>query len=179
MGFVGPKFTWSNRQDVDTHVKVRLDRAVANDGFSRLFEDSVVENLITTSSDHYAILITLDRASRQHVLEPVQHNFKFEAMWLQAPDYTEVLEKAWPEGREGFTSLQATWSNLHRVASSLKDWSRAMFGSVRRKIQKLEGRLRYIRGQTQTGDSIAEEREAERELSELFEREEIMARQRS
>jgi hypothetical protein len=27
LGFEGPKFTWSNRQDADTHVIVRLDRA--------------------------------------------------------------------------------------------------------------------------------------------------------
>ncbi|KAM0864363.1 hypothetical protein ACQ4PT_043964 [Festuca glaucescens] len=34
LGFEGPKFTWSNRQEADTHVKVRLDRAVANGMFS-------------------------------------------------------------------------------------------------------------------------------------------------
>ena len=30
LGFSGPKFTWNNRQSADAHVKVRLDRAVAN-----------------------------------------------------------------------------------------------------------------------------------------------------
>jgi hypothetical protein len=30
LGFEGPKFTWFNRKDADSHVKVRLDRAVAN-----------------------------------------------------------------------------------------------------------------------------------------------------
>lgn len=34
LGFTGPKYTWSNRQDAETHVKVRLDRAVANTEFS-------------------------------------------------------------------------------------------------------------------------------------------------
>jgi hypothetical protein len=37
LGFEGPNFIWCNRQDRDTHVKVRLDRAVANGDFSRIF----------------------------------------------------------------------------------------------------------------------------------------------
>jgi hypothetical protein len=179
LGFEGPKFTWSNRQDADTHVKVRLDRVVANGMFSSMFEQCTVENIITTSSDHYAILISLERGSCLGRERPVQHSFKYEAMWLRAPDYKEVLEKAWSEGNNGQRPLHATWSNLNRVAGSLKDWSRATFGSVRKEIRKLEGRLRYIRGQILSDATVEEEREVERQLCELFEREEIMARQRS
>jgi hypothetical protein len=65
IGFDGPKFTWSNRQDADQHIKVRLDRAVANSEFLRLFEDCGVENLITTSSDHYAIAISFFKSLRR------------------------------------------------------------------------------------------------------------------
>jgi hypothetical protein len=107
----------------------------------------MVENIITTSSDHYAILISLERLPRVVTESPVQHNFKFEAMWLRAPEYRDFLEKEWSAGVGGQHSLQNTWSNLNRVAGSLKDWSYATFGSVRKKICKLEGRLRYIRGQ--------------------------------
>jgi hypothetical protein len=138
-----------------------------------------VENIITTSFDHYAILVSLESCSRFAQELPVQHGFKFEAMWLHAPDYKEVLEKAWSDGSCGVRSLHDTWSNLGRVAGSLRDWSRATFGSVRKNIRKLEGRLRYIRGQPFSDLSLKEEREVERELCELFEREEIMARQRS
>lgn len=46
LGFSGPKFTWCNRQEQDGHVKVRLDRAVANGAFSRLFDDCCVENIV-------------------------------------------------------------------------------------------------------------------------------------
>jgi hypothetical protein len=121
LGFEGPKFTWSNRQDADTYVRVRLDRAVANGQFSRLFEDCAVENIITTSFDHYAVLISLESSSRLVSECPVQQTFKYEAMWLGAPDYKDVLEKAWSEGSTGIRSLQVTWTNLNRVAGSLKD----------------------------------------------------------
>jgi hypothetical protein len=86
-------------------VKVRLDRAVANGDFSSMFEDCSVENIITTSSDHYAILISLMRGSRTEERWPVQHGFRFEAMWLRAPDYKDMLEKTWAEGRADATSL--------------------------------------------------------------------------
>jgi hypothetical protein len=145
LGFEGPKFTWSNRQGIDSNVKARLDRAIANGSFSGMFEACSVENIITTSSDHYVVLISLMRSSRTEVRHPVQHGFRFEAMWLRAPDYKDVLEKTWAEKRSGAAPLQATWSTLNHVASSLKDWSRATFGSVRKRIRQLEGKLRDIR----------------------------------
>jgi hypothetical protein len=179
LGFTGPKFTWTNRQEANNNIRVRLDRAVANGGFSRMFEDCSVENLITTSSDHYAILISLLSSTRDTVQIPVQQGFRFEAMWLRAPDYREVLEKAWTEGSDGTRSLKSTWANLGRTAASLKDWSRATFGSIRKKIRQLEGKIRDIREQVLTEESMKEEKGLEHELCELFEREEIMAKQRS
>jgi hypothetical protein len=101
LGFEGPKFTWNNRQGCDTNVKCCLDRAIANGDFSRMFENCVVENLITTSSDHYVILIILSGISSVAMQPPVQQGFRFEAMWLRTPDYREHLEKAWAEGSAG------------------------------------------------------------------------------
>jgi hypothetical protein len=176
LGFEGPKYTWSNRQGCDTNVKVRLDRAVANNDFLQMFEECSVDNLITTTSDHYAILISFTRNTRAVAQGPVQQGFKFEAMWLRAPDYREVLEKAWADGSNDPRSLQSTWEKLSHVASSLKDWSRTTFGSVRRKIQQLEGRLKDLRECRLSKEIVKKEKEIEGELCELFEREEIMAR---
>jgi hypothetical protein len=160
---------------------------VANVEFSNLYEDCLVENVITTSSDHYAIHIALnkgknpyDRGKTPYDPQPVQQGFKFEAMWLRATDYREVLEKAWAEGRdESPLSLQSTWSNLNRVAGALKQWERQYFGSIRSNIRKLERRLKCLRSTSLSEAVIMEERFLERQLCELFEREEIMARQRS
>jgi hypothetical protein len=84
-------------------------------------------------------------------------DFKFEAMWLRAPDYKEVLEKTWAEGIGGPPSLQDTWSNLGRAAASLKDWSRATFGSVQKKIRQLEAKIRDIREMTPSEQNLEEE----------------------
>ncbi|KAK1618555.1 hypothetical protein QYE76_024072 [Lolium multiflorum] len=45
MGYTGPKFTWSNRQEDTRNVRVRLDRAVANGDFLGMFDDCSVENI--------------------------------------------------------------------------------------------------------------------------------------
>jgi hypothetical protein len=42
LGFSGPKYTWSNRQDAQCNIRVRLDRAVANGAFLNLFADCSV-----------------------------------------------------------------------------------------------------------------------------------------
>jgi hypothetical protein len=178
LGFKGPMFTWNNRQSDDDHVKVRLDRAVANGEFSARFDDCSVEHLITTTSDHLAILITLSKMVDDQNKTPIQSGFRFEAAWLRAPDYREVLEKAWTESVSGTPSLHSTWSTLQQVAGSLKSWSREAFGAIRKKIQRLEHRLKHLR-MSATGLDQPEIRKLEKDLCEMFEREEIMARQRS
>jgi hypothetical protein len=72
-----------------------LDWAVANGSFSHLYEDCTVENLITMSSDHYAIMISLTKDLRRDGHQHVSSSFKYESMWRHAPDYKEVLEAAW------------------------------------------------------------------------------------
>jgi hypothetical protein len=177
LGFTGPKFTWNNRQDEEHHVKVRLDRAVANSAFTDLFQDVWVENVITTASDHLAISISLADPNGSNK-RPVQQGFRFEAAWLRAPDYRETMEKAWAEGVTGADSLHSTWSTLHSVATSLKKWGRDSFGAIKTKINRLEQKVKAMHFGTEDG-TPAEICLIEKDLCELFEQEEVMARQRS
>ncbi|CAD6250169.1 unnamed protein product [Miscanthus lutarioriparius] len=93
LGFSGPKFTWNNRQEGINNVRVRLDRAVVNGQFLQLFDDCHVDNIITFSSDHYAILISIGRGGDTKDYRHVTQNFRYEAMWARAADYKEVVEK--------------------------------------------------------------------------------------
>jgi hypothetical protein len=143
-----------------------------------LFDDCHVENVITTTSDHYAIVLSLKNYQNEATSRPVQMGFKYEAAWLRSPDYNQVLEAAWNDDPDRVATLQGTWSTLHRVATSLAQWSKDTFGSVRKKIQKLERRLKSLR-LAPWDSSDSEAKAIELELCELFEREEVMARQRS
>jgi hypothetical protein len=100
-------------------------------------------------------------------------------MWRRAPDYNDILEAAWTAGREPTSSLTATWSNLSKTAKTLKDWSWTTFGSVRKQIKLLERRLFHLRSQAPTYAILQAERDAEHKLCDLFDCEEVMARQHS
>jgi hypothetical protein len=178
LGFSGPKFTWSNRQDAQCNIRVRLDRAVANGAFSQMFGDCTVENIITTTSDHYAILISLQKC-KSHFHLPMQQGFRYEAAWRRADSYADTVESNWAAVGDGPNPMFSASANLKKVAGNLKEWSASTFGSVRKEINRLEKCLRYLRCSATSDDSIAEEKRVERQLCELFEREEIMARQRS
>jgi hypothetical protein len=95
LGYDGPKYTWTNRLEANSNIRVRLDRAIANGDFINLYEDCNVENIITTSSDHYAILITLAKDFRRQANHSVSQGFWYEAMWQKATGYMEALESAW------------------------------------------------------------------------------------
>lgn len=69
--------------------------------------------------------------------------------------------------------------NLKNVAGSLRSWSKEVFGSIRKSIGKMERRLATIRASPPSPSSLSEEKHIESRLCELFEREEIMERQRS
>jgi hypothetical protein len=106
LGYTGPLFTWSNQQDDDSLVRVQLDRAVANGDFSTVFDDCLVENIITTTSDHFAVLVRLQKFGEATDRMPVQSGFRYEAAWLRAPDYHQTMEQAWTEAHSGPRSLQ-------------------------------------------------------------------------
>ena len=137
LGYSGPKYTWNNRQEGDNNVKVRLDRAVANGQFMQLFDYWQVENIITSSSDHYVILLSFGSQPFSNQKKLFSQNFRYEAMWARAADYIEVVEKIWNEDLDESRNLQAVWSNLNKMADSLRQWSIKTFGSVRKEIMKL------------------------------------------
>ena len=78
LGFTGPKYTWTNKHDANNNIRVRLDRAVGNGALQAMFDDYRVENVITTSSDHLAISISLGVLSAPVVQAPVQSGFRFQ-----------------------------------------------------------------------------------------------------
>jgi hypothetical protein len=119
MGFSGPMFTWTNKQENESNIRVRLDRAVANGEFLSLFDAYNVENVITTTSDHYAVFIDPKKHSDEHATRLVKTGFRYEAAWLRSPDYRPMLERAWEDNSVGTVSLQSTWTKLQRVGISL------------------------------------------------------------
>lgn len=66
-GFKGLSHTYDNKREGRNNVKVRLDRAVADDNWRNFFTDYQVSHLISPCSDHCPILLKFDTESQsQH-----------------------------------------------------------------------------------------------------------------
>lgn len=172
------KVHWSNRQNGDRHVKVHLGRVVVNVDFIAKFSAASVQNIITTSYDHYVILVSLsgmERPPRSVAMEQLFH----EAAWACAPDCNNMVESAWTDVFDGSRTLKSTWDSLSRLVGRMREWSHTSFGSIQNGLNKLEKMLQHLRRVDPSGDITQEEKFIDCRLYELFEREEIMACQRS
>jgi exonuclease III len=59
LGFVGPKFTWSNCQEGVALIQERLDRGVANLAWINIFPDAEVAVNVSSWSDHALLILNL------------------------------------------------------------------------------------------------------------------------
>jgi hypothetical protein len=90
-----------------------------------------------------------------------------------------MIEQAWEREDWGGSGLEALWSRLKRISGSMQSWSHNVFGSVRKEIKRLRDQLAQARVAANNSGDLQEVRAVERELHEIYEREEIMYRQRS
>ena len=95
LGFMGPKFTWTNRRSISNLILERIDRCFANSDWRLLYPKVIVTHLPRTFSDHCPVLIELCRATVNHVNKP----FHFQMMWLLHQDFPRVVQQAWAENR--------------------------------------------------------------------------------
>ena len=61
-GYCGLDYTWSNMQEGENRICLRLDRALATPEWLARFERMKVYHLVDSTLDHYALLVTNPRA---------------------------------------------------------------------------------------------------------------------
>jgi hypothetical protein len=77
LGFSGPKFTWCNGRSGVEFTRERLDRALANQAWTVLYNVVKVNVLHRCSSDHHPLLV--DCSHTQDVRWDKSKMFKYEA----------------------------------------------------------------------------------------------------
>ena len=132
LGFVGPKYTWTNKRQISDLILKRLDRCFANPIWRILYPEAVVTHLPRTFSDHHPVLIELWKPNANGLEWP----FRFQTMWLLHPDFHRIVREAWPEG----VPLKVATTVFTRKA---RKWNYEVFGNlfVRKKsvLAKLNG----------------------------------------
>jgi hypothetical protein len=100
-------------------------------------------------------------------------------MWTRHEGFQPLIEQAWEEKDTGDRGVSALCDKLRRVMSDMQLWSRSVFGSIRKEIKRLWDKLENARHRALSTGLSEEVRAIEKELHEVYEREEIMYRQRS
>ncbi|CAM8983245.1 unnamed protein product [Rhodiola kirilowii] len=168
IGFVGPKFTFSNRRMGQFETKCRLDRVVADRRWRELFPHASVKHIVTFHSDHSPIIVNWCGSSVRG-----SKLFRFENMWMRDPNLKDVIRESWSEN-EG-----CLMDKLDKLKSRLQTWNQKAFGHVNTRIKTLKRSLLNIRSQPRTTASVDEERRIITEIDEWLVREEQMWLQRS
>ncbi|KAK9937007.1 hypothetical protein M0R45_013825 [Rubus argutus] len=130
MGFIGSKFTWTNNR-----IKERLDRAFCNDEWRMLYPEAFVQHLPRMKSDHCPIIIQLfSNTSLNRLACP----FRFQAMWLQHADFSNLVSNTWKNCSGNFLAKTKT------LTAALKNWNDNVFGNIFKRKRKLLNRLAGI-----------------------------------
>jgi hypothetical protein len=133
IGFSGLLWTYDNKKPGNRNVKVHLDRGVATSSWLNSFFDASITHLTSPCSYHCPLLLTVQQEKRE---KGGGRQVYFEIMWEREDSLGERIEQAW-----GQENTKSDLGVIHHVSKntlqSLKQWSMAHFGSVRKEIERL------------------------------------------
>ncbi|XP_030939957.1 uncharacterized protein LOC115964862 [Quercus lobata] len=134
-------------------MRIRLDKALANNAWRLLFHGATVHHISMSTSDHSMLSLRLrdDRHSRQKD----KKLFWFEEMCLSDPRCSEVVQDSWQEGLSKPDGLPIT-NCLETCQARLQTWNKTEYGHVERKIQHLHKKLQMLENQAHSAETDRE-----------------------
>ncbi|CAM8948104.1 unnamed protein product [Rhodiola kirilowii] len=172
LGFRGYLFTFSNRREGEHEMRARLDRAVADDHWRNSFPNAMISHCHLLTSDHQMLILDTEGSYFKRRKKP----FRFEAMWIDHPDFERVMAECW---RSSLDSHQNWQQKLNDCGRALSVWNRSKYGNVQRRIKDLKHKLDEIKCAEGNETKKWEEERISEELDVWLAREEIMWQQRS
>ena len=133
LGFVGPRFTWSNRRNINALIQERIDRFFTNPRWYASHLEARVTHLTRCVSDHCPILLETNPFNGYFLPRP----FKFQSFWLSDLSFLGVVQEAWGQARP----LQESIENFSRKAV---DWNKYHFGNIFGRKKRVMARLNGI-----------------------------------
>lgn len=140
MGYVGGKYTWSNKHESGTFTKECLDRTVANKEWTQLYYVRGVEGLVATYADHKPFLLTCKQ--RNYLVERHRQKlFRYETSWNVEDECARQVENIWKSNNSG-DNIQEEICHLFSVYGlGLQSWSSAKKNTM---IRETSNRLKAL-----------------------------------
>ena len=129
--FLGPLYTWMNRQAGDNFIARKLDRCLQNECSLDMFPNAFTEVLPSGLSDHCPLVTSLkvnpDPGPRKLI------PFKFFNFWADHPDFIGLVKEAWSYEVYGTPMFRLT-RKLKRVKAILKAFNFRSFGRLHERV---------------------------------------------
>jgi len=178
LGYKGQKFTWSNGRDGRDLTLERLDRAVANLEWSRVFNVVDVEVMPRYCSDHSPLVISFDRSSS--IPWKKNRRFHFEAGWMKHADHKNMVRRVWKVKNRSFGDDK--WvilkDRLDNCRKNYKCWARFFDDKECLAIKQVEEELNMLQ-QERDPRKVDKESFLKENLDRLLEVQELKWRQRA
>ncbi|XP_028551144.1 uncharacterized protein LOC114579729, partial [Dendrobium catenatum] len=156
LGFVGPKYTWTNNKEGNSRIWVRLDRVLMSSDGLRIAPFATVRHMGRVASDHSPLLLTLT------VRSPVKMEkwIRFEDVWTTFPSSWRVVWQSWRRNDFG-SPAEIINRKCHRTLRALFHWSKHRVRDLTSQKAALERRILDLQELDCAPAGLNEEQEAE------------------
>jgi hypothetical protein len=176
LGYLVPKYTWTNGQHGGNFIEERLDRAVANRAWCEMFKNREVRVLVARTSDPNPVMVrsldVVETKSRFH------RSFKFEAHWLACEECLGVIDDAWTHDEHNGVGMWSTRERLKHRQSKLTRWSESKFRSHDRELEEKTKLLVELQ-KNENGSNGLTIKELKAEIESILEHEDMKWKQRA
>ncbi|XP_020259065.1 uncharacterized protein LOC109835503 [Asparagus officinalis] len=136
-------FTWNNKQDQDSRVWCRLDRALVNDSWIQNYNSSHVEFLLPNFSDHSPALVSIYKEEKQG-----KKPFKFFNMWTNHSNYMSTVSSIWQRQVAGYKMFSIV-TKLKLLRGALKELNKKHYGNISEQAVRAKYALEEIQKKLQ------------------------------
>ena len=133
IGFSGPRFTWTNRREVQALIQERIDRVFVNPSWCLLHPKARVIHLTRCYSDHSPVMLEV----LLRIITWRNRPFKFQTYWLTDPTFPRIVTQAWGQAH----SLADALENFTKDAIT---WNKMQFGNIFARKKNIMARLNGI-----------------------------------
>lgn len=135
--YEGNEFTWCNNQTGNRRIWQRLDRVFCNGAAVVDLPELKVKHLHRMTSDHTPLLISMSPQV------PFLSRFIFQRMWMDHPDFKDMVTQIWAEEVRGSPSFKVA-EKLRRLKLKLKRWNWDTFGDLNAKISHIQTKISEV-----------------------------------
>lgn len=142
LGYEGPKYTWTNNQEGEYHIKERLHRFFATNGWISNYPIYTNYHISHFSSDHNPILLEfysdMDHKQTTNNIGKIK---RFEQIWAEDEESVQIVKDTWMNNKG---------SCNHRLKDVLHNLDR--YGSIINHMKICRSILKFLRRRAQQGN---------------------------